>query len=245
MSKRKFAIIIILIFAIGIISSSIVMAKYFSDKEKETLYVAESFYFESDLLTSDATTKTYTYQKGKDNIQIVLKNNIDDFRFSDVDIDYSVKITDLNGTEVKSPIQGTLSKGSINEQTISFNNLATGSYTITATAIAPYEKTIKANFIIEAKNTDISYRVTDVTNSAVAQLTITTNDYNGNVKITWPQGVAPDSTNSIFSDVNTGYNSSNKTIEVSSKSETIIQFFKEDASQQYKTEDFQVVIQTN
>ena len=238
MNKSKAFLVFFL--AIIITFINVVMAKYVESQEKETLYVAESFYFESDLLTNDADTKTYTYQKGKDNIQVVLKNNIDDLRYSDVDIEYTVRITDLNGTEVKSPITGTLNKGSINTQTVNFTDLATGSYTVIATATAPYEKTIKANFVIEAQNSNVSYDVTDIENSSVAQLTVTTNDYNGNVKITWPKGVAPDSTNSNFEDINTGYNSSNKTISVNSKSETIIQFFKQDSSKKYTKEDFKV-----
>ncbi len=238
MTKSKIAIIISVFLLIA--SASAVMAKYVVSQEEETLYVANSFYFESDLLTNDSSIKTYTYQKGKNNIQIVLKNNIDDLRFSDVDIEYSVKITTLSGTEVKPSVSGTLSKGSISTKTIDFSNLETGTYTITATAVAPYEKTLKANFIIEEKNENISYSVTDIENSSVAQLTIKTNDYSGNVIITWPNGVAPDSTNSNFSNVNSGYNSSSKTITVSSKAETIILFFKQDSSRKYTIDDFDV-----
>ena len=118
--------------------------------------------------------------------------------------------------------------------------MPTGSYTIIATATAPYEKTLKANFVIEEKNAMVSYDIVDVENSSVAQLIITTNDYNGNLKITWPNGVAPDSTNNYFADVNTGYNSSSKTITVSAKSQTIFYFFKQNSSQKYTKEDFQI-----
>lgn len=230
----------ILVMFLLIIMTSVVMAKYVANHGKESLYVAENFYFESDLLNSDTNIKTYTYQKGKNNIQILLKNNIDDLRYSDVDIDYTVRITDLNGNEVKDSITGVLEKGSIKSQTINFENLPTGSYTIIATATAPYEKTLKANFVIEEKNAMVSYDIVDVENSSVAQLIITTNDYNGNLKITWPNGVAPDSTNNYFADVNTGYNSSSKTITVSAKSQTIFYFFKQNSSQKYTKEDFQI-----
>ena len=53
----------ILVMFLLIIMTSVVMAKYVVNHEKQSLYVAENFYFESDLLNSDADTKTYTYQK--------------------------------------------------------------------------------------------------------------------------------------------------------------------------------------
>ena len=230
----------ILVMFLLIIMTGTVMAKYVVNHEKQSLYVADNFYFESDLLNSDTDTKTYTYQKGKNNIKILIKNNIDDLRYSDVDIDYTVRITDLHGNEAKKSITGTLEKGSIKSQTINFEDLQTGTYTIIATATAPYEKTLKANFVIEEKNANVSYDVVDVENSSVAQLIITTNDYNGNLKITWPNGVAPDSTNNYFADVDTGYNASNKTITVSAKSQTILYFFKQNSSQKYTIEDFKI-----
>ena len=101
-------------------------------------------------------------------------------------------------------------------------------------------KEIKANFIITNKNENIVFYVNDTINSPTTQLTITTNDFSGITKITWPEGIAPDSTNPMFSDVNTGYNGGNKQITLLANSEITIQFFKENSSIKYSNSDFQV-----
>ncbi len=224
-----------------------VAAKYFIERKKETLYTAGAFYFESDLLTNTSSIKTYTYKEGTNEIELVLTNNIDDLRYSEVDIFYKVTITDLNGGAITdkdenniSEILGKLEKGKIDSQIVKFSNLKTGSYIVNAISTAPYEKSLKANFVITDRDDDIQFNVKDAINSPVAQLTISTKDYNGNIKITWPKGITPDNTNFYFFNNNSNYEGSNKTIQISSNSEIIIQFFKEDLSKQYLTDDFKV-----
>ncbi len=227
---------------------SIVFAKYVAEKNKNLLYTAGSFYFTSDLLSDSSTIKTYEYQKGLDEISLYIRNNIDDLRYSEVDIYYNVKITNAEGNPVKDQneriipeiLNNKLLKNKIDENIIRFTNLKSGSYIVTATSTNPYEKEIKANFIITNKNENIVFYVNDTINSPTTQLTITTNDFSGITKITWPEGIAPDSTNPMFSDVNTGYNGGNKQITLLANSEITIQFFKENSSIKYSNSDFQV-----
>lgn len=201
-------LILIPIFAIGMTVASYVQKKY-----SDTVYTAESFYFESDLLSDNTNPSAYTYEIGKNEILIQLTNNIDDLRYSEVDIKYAVTITDSNGNEVLdkdgnkiSEITGTLLKDSINSNVVSFSNLNSGVYIVTAKAIKPYTKVLQANFVITEKNNEIIYQVNDSINSPVVQLTVMSKDYNGNIKINWPEGVAPDSTNPKFNNIDTGYN---------------------------------------
>ena len=244
MKLRKILIIFLILI---IMLAGAVFAKYVIDKRPATLVTAGSFYFQSDLLSDDASMKTYTYQEGVDEISVILQNNIDDLRFSEVDIYYTVKITDIAGNQIQDKNgntvanrTGKLNKGSIDTKTVSFSNLATGSYIVTANSTAPYEKEIRANFILTEENESIEYNVRDTVNSPVIQLTITTNDYSGNVRITQPQGTTPDTTNLDISDNNTGYNGGSKTINYPANAELVIQFFKEDSSNRYTKTDFQV-----
>ena len=243
----KFKKILITFLILIIMLAVVVFAKYVTDKRPAILVTAGSFYFESDLLTDDTTMKTYTYQEGVDEISVTLQNNIDELRFSEVDIYYTVSLTDIEGHSVQDKngttvanITGTLTKDRIDTRTVSFSNLATGSYIVTANATAPYEKEIKANIIITEENSSIEYSVRDTVNSPVIQLTITTNDYSGNVRITWPQGTTPDNTNIDFAGNNTGYDGGSQTITYQANSELIIQFFKEDLTDRYTKTDFQV-----
>ena len=246
--KHKVNKIIFLIIILVILISSIVFAKYVSERKKNALYTAGSFYFTSDLLSDNATMNTYEFEKGVDEISINIKNNIDDLRYSEVDIYYNAKITDTAGNPVRDQNEDIIQEitnnklfgNQIDENTIKFSNLKTGSYIVTATSVNPYEKEIKANFIITDKNENIVFSVNDTINSPTAQITITTNDFSGVARISWPEGGAPDSTNALFSDVNAGYSGGNKQITLLANSEMAIQFFKENPGEIYSNSDFQV-----
>ena len=196
--KHKVNKIIFLIIILVILISSIVFAKYVSERKKNALYTAGSFYFTSDLLSDNATMNTYEFEKGVDEISINIKNNIDDLRYSEVDIYYNAKITDTAGNPVRDQNEDIIQEitnnklfgNQIDENTIKFSNLKTGSYIVTATSVNPYEKEIKANFIITDKNENIVFSVNDTINSPTAQITITTNDFSGVARISWPEGVA-------------------------------------------------------
>ena len=209
--KLNFNVILLILIPIFVIGMSV--ASYVQKKHTDTVYTAESFYFESDLLSDNTNPSAYTYEIGKNEISIQLTNNIDNLRYAEVDIKYIVTITDSNGNEVVDKNgnkilekSGTLLKDSINSNIINFSNLKSGVYIVTAKAIKPYTKVLQANFVITEKNNEITYQVNDSINSPVVQLTVMNKDYNGNIKITWPEGVAPDSTNSKFYNVNAGYN---------------------------------------
>ena len=244
--KYKVVLVILCVFVLFMFTKSS-LAKYNANKNKDFLYEASSFYFTSDTLNSDSTVSVYTFATGTDYIEFNIANNEDNLRYSEVDIHYQVTITDINGNSVKdknnntiSNIDANLTKNNINANTHRFSNLEDGAYIVTATSISPYSKTIRANFIITNSDTNLRYTVTDAVNSPILQLTISTNDYSGNVKILWPEGITPDNTISVFENLKTGYTSSSITVSLTKNGEYIYQFFKENPSRVYTTSDFTI-----
>lgn len=243
---RHFHMLIIGI-TIGSILIGGTLAKYIEDKQQEAVYAASSFYFKSDLLTEQTDMPTYTYPKGQDTITLQLQNFEDALRFSEVDITYEVEITDTNGTKVVNTLgtemnrqTGILKKGSQQTDNITFSDLPSGTYVIKAHAMQPYAKTVQAQFVIEEANTNITYHVSDAQGSAVLQVTIVTQDYAGNVYMSWPEGVIPDNTNPKLRTVDTANMQGSTTIAFEANAEYTFSFFKTDPNRKYAKEEFQV-----
>ena len=245
-NKYKFLIVILGLFVFLMLTKSS-FAKYNSNENKDFLYEASSFYFTSNALNNNSSVTVYTLATGTDYIEFNVANNEDNLRYSEVDIDYEVTITDINGNNVVdknnngiNKINGILAKNAINSNTHRFSNLLDGAYIVTATSLSPYSKTVRANFIINNSNRGLGYSITDAVNSPILQLIISTNDYSGNVNILWPRGITPDNTIPVFSFSRTGFNSSNITIAVEKNGEYIYQFFKQNPSNVYRASDFTI-----
>jgi len=243
--NKKFFVAIIVIAFLSLAGYS--LAKYTKDYKENVLLEANSFYFKSDLLDDNTSQKSYTYKSGIDSITINLYNNDDNLRYSMVQTSYEVAITDINGNSVTNKsgntinaITGTLARDVLDSASVTFSNLEDGVYVVTARSLAPYTKTLRANFIISNLDNSVNYSINDVAGSPILQMTISTEDYNGNVKITWPSGVTPDNTDSLFRNVNNSYNGGNIIIPFANDSEYIVQFFKEDASLVYTSSNFNV-----
>lgn len=224
------------------------MQNIHGEKINETLYEAKNFYFESDLLNSNTNPVSYAYQRGIDSISFELKNNIDELRYSDVEISYVVTINTLDGKQVVdksgntvNEITGKLTNQNIESKKIEFTNLAEGNYVVIAKSKSPYEKTIQANFTLTGNDYNITYEVSDSKDSPVMRLTVITKDYAGDVTINYPEGVSPDSTDSKFSSVNSGFAQSSVAIHFDANSEYTFQFFKKEPTRVFSKENFSVV----
>lgn len=246
-SKRKKGLRKLILFAIPIIFIGTTLAKYSSNTNQEVVFEAKNFYFESDLLHDATNPISYTYQKGVDEISIALKNNIDDYNFSEVEIQYEVKITDQEGNSITDKLgttvrsqTGEISNTAIESKEVKFTNLQAGTYVVTATATKPYEKTLQGTFTLLALNEEITYEVSDSENSSVLYLTINTNDYSGDLAITWPKGVCPDSTNENFQSVDSGFDGGSTVVSISADSEYSFRFFKSDLTDVFTDENFSV-----
>lgn len=241
--KNNYRKILISLFILVTISVGIgVFAKYYYKYETNSLYEAENFYFSSDLLKAEGTT--YDYKKGVDTIKINISNNIDTLRYTETNIDYQVSITDINGNTVVdknnqsiTKVNGTLNGDKINSTEIAFNNLQDGTYKVIATSLAPYKKTLEAIFVIANNDNNIYYEVSDSAGSTVLYLTITSNDYKGNVNVTIPSGLLPDSIDEKMASVNLE-NSRTMSVNLNNNAEYSFKFFKEDPQRVFTKSDF-------
>lgn len=245
--KKKYGVRKLLLFAIPIIFIGTTLAKYSSNTKQDVIFEAKNFYFESDLLRDATNPVSYTYQKGTDQIAILLKNNIDDYNFSEVKTQYEVVITDQEGNVVQDKSgnlvekqTGEISNTELESKEVIFNNLPAGIYVITANSIKPYEKTLKGTFTLLEKNENISYQISDSEKSSVLYLTINTNDYSGNTTIVWPSGVCPDNTNEGFETFNNGFEGGTTIINLKANSEYVFQFYKSDITKIFTDESFLV-----
>lgn len=248
--KIKSFLFIIAIILVTIVITIIVQnafAKFKSNNVTQTqVYEAKSFYLESDLLKEE-NSETYTLKKGEDAITIKLKNNVDNLRYSDVEINYVVKITTMDGKAVVDKSgnivdnkTGILSNNEIEEQEIKFINLPEGNYKVVAESVLPYVKKLQANFSVVNSNKNISYVVNDSKGSPVMRLTVKSNDYTGNIKIGWSKGLAADSSDGKFKDANSGFGQGSAIIDFAADSEYTFQFFKENPDDVFKDADFSV-----
>lgn len=212
-------------------------AKYVHQESEKKAPIAEKFYFTSDFLRQNG--KDYTLASNTKQLEIELRNYEDDLRSSDSDIKYRY-VVKKDGTQIQTDT-GTISKktDSGNKVQITINNLKAGKYTVTATAESPFQKTLSASFTIPEESKDLNYKVSDSQQSAYASLQISTDAYDGAIKIQWPSGLIPDSTQKIFENTknlqNNKYVTGSMTVQVKKYTAYTYRFFKEDIDKDYST----------
>lgn len=225
--------------AVGGISSY--AAKYAHQATDGRELSSPAFYFTSDVLTEDGS-KTYDLPVGTTSISFELRNYADNLRWCDTNIDYEYKVAAPDGTQFASGagvITRDASKGVA--VPISATGLTQpGTYTVTATSTKPFSQQLSAKFTISAANTDLNVSLADNNDSATATLTVSTQDYEGNVKVSWPADVVPDQTQAEFDRVSTGDSSGNYstgTVTIAAKkfSTYTFRFFKTDPSKKFDT----------
>ena len=220
------------------------LAKYIFGHEQEAVFVAKDFYFESDLLKpTDVNLPQYTLQTGVKDIIVTLKNYPDELRTSEVDIAYSVTLKKDGDSEPVTKT-GTLEIAEKNE-IISFDNLAPGTYTVTATATKPYTKTLRAEFVVTGMDNNIRWKVNDNAQSPFLQLIVQTADSAGAIRISWPNGVVPDNTDALLAGAISNDGDEDYFVSMQANAEYAFVFFKEDPDRNYSTDDFALVGNNN
>ncbi len=242
--KNKF--ILIVAFVVTILFIPPVLAKYYQLVGTGVVYETEDFYFESDLLKSDTEINSYTYQKGINSIKVTISNNIDSLRYTEIPIQYVVSIKSLSGEIVKDTdgkviddVTGSFNGSGIDSRTVEFSKLSAGAYKITATSTSPYQKILQAIFYLTDVEEDITYQLSDSASSPILYLTVLTADYSGNIRITFPEQIIPDSTDVHFQNVDIN-GTFNVVIPFKANSEYTFPFFKKDPSIVYDKSDFLV-----
>ena len=238
--NKKIKIIISSITIILILTCTFIpiFAKYLKNQKNLVGVSSKDFYFTSDLLDVPATNGTfpeYTLGKGTNTITFNLNNYEDDLRFTTVDIEYEVKVMNSNDVVVfveNGTLNATSSK---NSKKFDITSLASDTYIVEVNSKSPYIKKLKGKFIIQDVDDDIIYTVSDGVGSTVVKLTISVNDYSGNINIKWPNGVFPDNSDPLLRDAK---NTTNYTVNFNRYSEYTFVFFKSDTSVVYNNTDF-------
>lgn len=226
----KVTYFILLSFIMFSLISGASYAKYIFEQKSPVEVDAKNFYFTSNLLVeSSKEMKNYTLQAGVDEIEFTLMNYPDELRTSEVDIQ-GVAILTKDSEEIAKQTF-TLGKNQQSEQVIRFDNpkLSEGVYVVTATAESPYSQTLRARFTITDLYQDVDYSVIDKVGSPNLMVKVNTTDYEGNIIITWPDGVYPDNTDPYLQNANTN----SYVVRVKKHSEYTFQFFKNKPNETY------------
>jgi hypothetical protein len=198
-STNKLRYIVYLFALLAILSGIVVnvVSKYVRTNKEQAYVQAQEFYFESDLLTEEG--KEYELASETTEIVINLRNNADELRYSQGDIKVVFEVTE-NGNSIKNETI-TLSGGKVDDEKITFEVEYGKTYEVTATGSCGFEKVLKGTFII----TDVDetlYKRVEQTNEYV-ELTVWTKNLTGVVEISIPDGLIPDNTNDILTNVKT------------------------------------------
>lgn len=169
-----------------------IVAKYTQQQNSQALLKAREFYFTSDLLQPGGAS--YTLNPGTNEIAFQLRNYADGLRYSEVNVSYTVSADGGTLDTASGILSGT---GSSSSKTVTLSGLQPGkSYTVTAVGTGGYSQTISATFTVAAEGTGI-YKNTLETPTYI-QLTVWVENTSGDVVITLPDRLIPDSTDSLL-----------------------------------------------
>lgn len=215
----------VVLLAVSVLFNGYTVAKYLAEKREAKLYTAMDFYFTSDYLKpvqSNGEYALYTLREGVDTIDFELRNYDDALRSSEVDISYEVY---LDGEK---KAQGSIPTASDGSESVSLADLPAGEYTVIAKAVGPYTKTIGARFRVVSQTPAIEATAYGSASHPMMQLTVKTNDYSGNVVISWGSGVMPDKTDPKLANVSASAGSC--VVYMANDSEYTFTFYKSDLS---------------
>lgn len=226
-----------------------VSAKYIKQTvTKNNSVTAKEFYFESDLLDGKEHKVVPTDGNGATaSVMIELKNHADELRYSKVDIDYGVTVTEQDGAKSQdvtiSPETGKIQAGNPNDAIVNISGMKAGKiYTVTAATSNTYRKTLTGIIKVAQPDTNVYASVSD--KEQYIEVTVWTTDYAGEVKLIYHNGLIPDNTDAMMGDAK----ATDGTITVNSwKTNTSheFRFFKSDASKKYQVtvNDKEVTVQ--
>ncbi len=193
MQKRigRTSVIVIAVAAIlllCILPCGIVVAKYFiNERTSDGVVTANDFYFTSNFLDG----KTHILAPGSTSVTFTLSNHIDDLRYSDVDIKYTVTVTDA---ATITPSTGILANDTVHDAEITVSDLQEGiTYTVTAVGEGGYKKTLTATIEVPQKEAELYYYL----DSSAGEYTLLTvwNEGNKEGRVTINYTGIPDNTN--------------------------------------------------
>jgi len=248
-NKIKVPLLILgaLLVLIALISGG-VYARYLSQRGNvDGTASSQNFYFESDYLKAEGATYAVNPSVSGTVIPFTLMNYADEYRVSELDVDYSVTVKDSAGNAVNTVTnaQGTLTAGSPQSVNVEISGLQGGqTYTVEATGSNGFSTTLSATFTVQAPETGVfmSMEQTDY----YVLLTVWTQNVTGEATIQPPESLIPDNTDPILADVTTGAQSfSDDQSFVQPYSSRTYRFFIADSdNEEYDATDFGVTVGT-
>lgn len=238
--KKKFFIMLVIIILVVILGATIILGRYLQEHQKSSLYEAENFYFTSDLLKEESAVSFW--KDGVNKLKINFSNSADKLRYTKSDINAVVRLSEfIDNREFvkKREINLILEGNKITNKEIVFDNLEKGIYKIEAITSSPYVKKLEGMFAIDSNNNTIKHLVNDRADSTVLMLKISTIDYEGNIKIKFPDGLYPDNNEDAFKDVDID-NSKEVIVKFKHHSSYTYKFYKKDPKKIFKEDDFEV-----
>lgn len=202
--------VFVLIFTVGS-----VYARYIYSDAGASPITAKDFYFSSNILSQACPTyELNAGGTGKATVTFQIRNYVDELRVSTHDISYEVTVTEgatlsatsgvLDGSTDAAPLKV------FDEITVS--NLEAGkTYTLSVRSVQSggkgFTQTLSATLKVLPTD-DSVYMHLDTSDPAFVVLTVWTKDVSGTAKITFPDGLIPDTTDPVILAANiTNYNS--------------------------------------
>lgn len=209
-SQRTMIVIGFLLLAVSVSLTAGVYARYVASAKSDNRQItAKTFYFTSNYLTEN--NHEYKLNAGTNSVTIELYNYDceNPLLISEVDCSYSVTVTPLNAdndvlvsadsytapadTKTNLPIKiSGLDNG--NSYTVEVTSTGGKYDSTTGTVNTGYVKTLSATFTV-ADTTDGFYMNVDDTDPHYIVLTVWTENITGDVTVTFPAGLIPDTTN--------------------------------------------------
>lgn len=154
---------------------------------------AYDFYFTSNLLDGG----THTLAPGSTEVTFTLSNHADELRYSEVDINYVVKVTDKDGNATGATVTnntgGKLNKDNPQDAEVTISDLQAGTYIVTATGDGGYKKTLTAEIKVLPEEAKLYWNRENVSDGYTLLTVWNEGDTPGDVTIKYT-GI-PDNTN--------------------------------------------------
>lgn len=214
-----------------------VLARYHHSSTRIWETASVPFYFTSDRLTEEG--KEYQLSQETEALAIELRNDQDGYRWSDTPIHYIYQVRKDGKEQEEKGGEGILypQQGAGSSERIVIQDMAPGVYDVEVQSLSPFEKTLKGTFVIPEKENDIFCVKEDQQGSFCVQLIVSVKDYEGNIKIFWPEGLIPDSTQTVFEDIKTRtedlYEAGELTLWMEPYTSRTYRFFKTDTETDY------------
>lgn len=232
MKKRRVIAVISVLLAVALLLVAVPsVAKYVTNKKKQSELTSQNFYFSSNFLKSDQEP---TYEIYGNTVTFSVRNYIDSLRVNDADIDFTVS---AEGGTVDKTIGSLVGAVSSSENVILTCDFGLDELQkeipVSVTGTGEFTQTLKAKFVF-IKPDSLTYKIEDQETQDYAELYIYTGNTARTVEITWNNAqLFIDETNDyVFGKLNATKDAVSA-IDIPADTTVKIVFFKNDITQDY------------